>query len=607
MLSKASTMPVSNSLFVLVVNELKEIGIKHKEKKPKIIKASVEHRLFRQGLQYLKLADAFLENGTVVQIPQFVVEACSFILEHCETEGIFRRAGSAIKQREIRKFLEAGNSLGKCHRVIDVANIVSYFFRELPEPLIPSYLHDTLVRCLLTPTTTSNTIHSMQLTCLIMPLLTVQTLAYFMQFLNTITRHVASNKMSAQNLAIVIAPSIMPYRDINSVRFKNHIKIVEMLINNASVIGNIPERIQDKLGSKSKNLLNTCLIATKKKRHECRRPLTTQMQRRSNIFSMLKTKVGLTMNSSPAKQSDTSNTQEFELSKETSKDKCGSEIIVKSQICAEPFDAFRSKQNELMNMNGNCENQPANKRRWSVVPTGFAKDNKNKNMIKNIQIQSGDYTKNCPHTCENEFDAVLERVSSIKSKSNTPKEKCFYNLESLVSEEICVKTELINTKIKTRRSSEGNFVRSLNLVGTARRTREHMSSRIYRHIPCNINVPSDSTPNFRSSKSQNLNTPSPGIIQKDFNQWLPAEHFFKNLDNCYTPVQEIGVHYDSKTQGFENLNKELYFTKKNITEKTIVKLKSSSKIIVEEQGRSSIARLRTENFGMVLARTKLFE
>ncbi|XP_051863635.1 rho GTPase-activating protein 36-like isoform X3 [Drosophila albomicans] len=283
MLSKASTMPVSNSLFVLVVNELKEIGIKHKEKKPKIIKASVEHRLFRQGLQYLKLADAFLENGTVVQIPQFVVEACSFILEHCETEGIFRRAGSAIKQREIRKFLEAGNSLGKCHRVIDVANIVSYFFRELPEPLIPSYLHDTLVRCLLTPTTTSNTIHSMQLTCLIMPLLTVQTLAYFMQFLNTITRHVASNKMSAQNLAIVIAPSIMPYRDINSVRFKNHIKIVEMLINNASVIGNIPERIQDKLGSKSKNLLNTCLIATKKKRHECRRPLTTQMQRRSNM------------------------------------------------------------------------------------------------------------------------------------------------------------------------------------------------------------------------------------------------------------------------------------------------------------------------------------
>lgn len=58
--------------------------------------------LFRQGLQYLKLADAFLENGTVVQVPQFIVEACSYILDHCETEGIFRKAGSAAKQREIR-------------------------------------------------------------------------------------------------------------------------------------------------------------------------------------------------------------------------------------------------------------------------------------------------------------------------------------------------------------------------------------------------------------------------------------------------------------------------------------------------------------------------
>lgn len=53
--------------------------------------------------------------------------------------------------------------------------------------------------------------------------------------------------MCAENLAIVIAPSVMPYRDINSIRFKNHIKIVELLIQNANIIGTVPANIREKL------------------------------------------------------------------------------------------------------------------------------------------------------------------------------------------------------------------------------------------------------------------------------------------------------------------------------------------------------------------------
>ncbi|KAM8703181.1 hypothetical protein ACLKA7_007890 [Drosophila subpalustris] len=51
------------------------MGIKHKEKKPKVIKIAVGQPLFRQGLQYLKLADAFLDNGTVVQKVYFAKRA----------------------------------------------------------------------------------------------------------------------------------------------------------------------------------------------------------------------------------------------------------------------------------------------------------------------------------------------------------------------------------------------------------------------------------------------------------------------------------------------------------------------------------------------------
>lgn len=66
------------------------------------LQSSLGQRLFCQDLHYLKLTDAFLSDGTLVQVPQFVAEACSYILEQCETEGLFRKAGSVAKQREIR-------------------------------------------------------------------------------------------------------------------------------------------------------------------------------------------------------------------------------------------------------------------------------------------------------------------------------------------------------------------------------------------------------------------------------------------------------------------------------------------------------------------------
>lgn len=59
-------------------------------------------RIFRMPLHLLELSDVILTNGIVVQIPTFVADACNRILEQVETEGIFRKAGSSIRQKEIR-------------------------------------------------------------------------------------------------------------------------------------------------------------------------------------------------------------------------------------------------------------------------------------------------------------------------------------------------------------------------------------------------------------------------------------------------------------------------------------------------------------------------
>ncbi|XP_034475469.1 uncharacterized protein LOC117782555 [Drosophila innubila] len=665
-------MSISNLLSDLVLNDLKEMGIKHKDKKPKVIKISVGQPLFRQALQYLKLADAFLENGTVVQVPQFIVEACSYILEHCETEGIFRKAGSAAKQREIRKCLEAGQPLGKSHRVIDIANIVSYFFRELPEPLIPSYLHDTLVRCL--HTTESNRNRSIQLTCLLIPSLTAQTLAYFMQFLHTVTRHVSSNKMSAENLAIVIAPSVMPYRDINSVRFKNHIKIVELLIENASMIGTIPACIREKLGNVTTDSL-AGTVHTRKVRSECS-SIAKNKNRRSHLFSALKTKVGLTMSSSenldcPAKLFDNSNHLcNPELQKKTCKEtNTRSGIIVKTQKFTEPFNAFRARKNEKKHSHANLAgNQGTSNvtsvtksnmehRRWSLVTAGWSKNNKKENISNNLNISVSDigikdqtdfFTLKVSNsddlkpisftnTCKNEYDAIMERVASIETQNPSPKVKTHVHQStcSIVksveqsnenSGKEAEKAFIKAQSLKKRRSIDKNTVGSPRKIKTLRKTQE--PTRIMRHNSC-YSSPSEFPVNLHLPKAKisNSDIPQKTLIQhqESESEWLPAETFFRDLDSFQTPVQKMKVHFESNNSELKHLKTVSYSlskiansTKNNNIETRMrsaksvcrnyaLKLNSASNIVFEDQGRASIARLRTENCGMVLAKAKLFD
>lgn len=215
-------------------------------------------------MEKLQLTDVILANGKITQVPLFVSDACQRILDQVSTEGLFRKAGSAVRQREIkvncatnnRKILkknlpsvqanlEAGARLGKDHHVIDVANILKLFFRELPDPIFPpGNIQDSVLRCLLCG---DRKVNALRLTCLLLPSLSLNTLAFFMQFLHTVSVHSDRNKMSVENLSIIFAPGLMPLTEILPQRLNSHCKIIHMLIENANEIGIVPRYIVDRV------------------------------------------------------------------------------------------------------------------------------------------------------------------------------------------------------------------------------------------------------------------------------------------------------------------------------------------------------------------------
>lgn len=203
-------------------------------------------KIFHVSLHLLELDDGLLSNGSVAQIPKFVLLACKKIqIEGLQTEGLFRKTGSVKKQKSIQEHLEKGGSLEKGHHVIDVANLLKTFFRELPEPLIPpGPIQEALLRCLFHFQSYEQKCEALLMLMLLLPPISVNTLAYFLQFLEVVIKNSNVNLMTIDNLVKVLTPTIMPVpANSPQQRLNSHFKVVELLIENANLLGVVPDRM----------------------------------------------------------------------------------------------------------------------------------------------------------------------------------------------------------------------------------------------------------------------------------------------------------------------------------------------------------------------------
>lgn len=233
-----------------VSKELKEYGLKLRSEKQKSIEKDLMKRrskkFFKVHLNHQIFVDAELNNGIIAAVPKFVLMACVRIQNDSKTEGLFRKTGSVKKQQLIKEQIETdGNKIDKDHNVIDVANLLKTYFRELPEALIPpGIIQDALIRCLIHCTSYEKKVDALLLTCLFLPPMAINALAFFLQFLESISKNSSENFMTVENLVKVLTPTLMPIPfNAPNQRLQSHFKIMELLIENANLIGIIPDRI----------------------------------------------------------------------------------------------------------------------------------------------------------------------------------------------------------------------------------------------------------------------------------------------------------------------------------------------------------------------------
>ncbi|XP_058805658.1 rho GTPase-activating protein 11A-like [Phymastichus coffea] len=245
-------------VYQIISDNLRNLGVKYRIKKCAVKtekperNASALKKVFNTHLSYLPLDVVNLSSGAIIHVPVFVSQATTCILKNITQEGLFRKAGSQLRQKEIIARLDNGGQLGDKNNIIDVGNCLKTFFRNLPEPLIPYIYHDLFVRCQMLKT---NKLYALLLACILLPPHHLNTLAYLMEFLKAVSTHEQQNKMGIDNLARVFGPNIMPLQETTMVavqmRLDAHLNIVKLLIENAEKIGVLPHDISEAISTGS--------------------------------------------------------------------------------------------------------------------------------------------------------------------------------------------------------------------------------------------------------------------------------------------------------------------------------------------------------------------
>ncbi|XP_056624393.1 rho GTPase-activating protein 11A isoform X2 [Triplophysa dalaica] len=186
-------------------------------------------------------------------LPCFIADVCTSLMDHLDTEGLFRKSGSVVRVKSLRSKLDQGEDCLSTAVPLDIAGLLKQFFRELPEPVLTADLHSAFLKVQELPTEEERTSGTLLLTC-VLPEKNLNTLRYFFSFLRSVSLRCAQNKMDSSNLSVIFAPNLFHCGDgvekMNSStekRLKHQAAAVQCLIDNAAALGVVPQFLMEKV------------------------------------------------------------------------------------------------------------------------------------------------------------------------------------------------------------------------------------------------------------------------------------------------------------------------------------------------------------------------
>lgn len=138
---------------------------------------------------------------------------CSLLEIGMEEEGLFRVAGGSSKVRRMKLSLDAGClSFPTALEYRDphvIGGVLKSYLRELPEPLMTFSLYDEWMAAARVSSSNDTRLQALWSVVQKLPEANRDNLRYLVKFLAALCRNQDMNKMSPQNVAIVIAPNLI--------------------------------------------------------------------------------------------------------------------------------------------------------------------------------------------------------------------------------------------------------------------------------------------------------------------------------------------------------------------------------------------------------------
>uniref|UniRef100_T1HTF3 Rho-GAP domain-containing protein n=1 Tax=Rhodnius prolixus TaxID=13249 RepID=T1HTF3_RHOPR len=170
--------------------------------------------------------------------------------ENLTQEGIFRRSGKMTRQQELKLLLTQGRMLNLeegQYSVHDVASVLKSFLAELPEPVLTEAYYPAYCQIAGEKGSKGRILRSLQLLLLLLPYENRRLLKTLLRLLHLTTSHVATNRMSAQNLATLFTPHLICPRKLSPEVFhstaQNLSCIVAFMITEGVSVFEVPKEL----------------------------------------------------------------------------------------------------------------------------------------------------------------------------------------------------------------------------------------------------------------------------------------------------------------------------------------------------------------------------